>query len=90
MRDEGVVELDVYVENGCRICERAIQIAREVEEAYPLMAVRVRRAKEAPEAEDIFAVPTFVLNGRVISLGNPDWSDLRRAIESEVGPATLS
>jgi len=80
------VRLDVYVETGCRFCERAVEIAQEVDEAYPRMSVRVLDVAEAPGGDDVFAVPTFILNGDVISLGNPDRSELRRAIEGLLDP----
>ncbi len=85
------VQLDVYVEAGCPSCKRAVKIAREADEAYPDMAVMIIDVAEsdAPPA-DVFAVPTFVLNGEVVSLGNPRRADLNRAIESLLGPEPLS
>lgn len=49
---------------------------------YPSMSVRVIDVADADAAGRVFAVPTFVLNGEIVSLGNPDRSDLRRRIES--------
>lgn len=76
------MQLDVYIERGCRSCERATKIAREVDETYPQMSVRVIDMADAKESIDVFAVPTFVLNGEVLSLGNPRRDELDRAIES--------
>ena len=84
------MRLDVYVETGCRFCERAMEIAQEIDEAYPRMSVRVIDVTDAPDTADVFAVPTFVLNGEVISLGNPKRTELRRAIESLLSPEPLS
>lgn len=84
------MRLDVYVETGCRFCERAQEIAHEIGDAYPGMAVRIIDVADAPAAADVFAVPTFVLNGTVISLGNPDRSALRCAIESLLNRGALS
>ena len=81
------VRLDVYVENGCRFCERAMEIAQEIDEAYPRISVRVIDVTEADgRRTDVFAVPTFVLNGEVVSLGNPKRTDLCRAIEGLLAP----
>lgn len=76
------VELAVYIERGCGSCRRALAIAREVDDMYPSMSVRVIDVADADAAGRVFAVPTFVLNGEIVSLGNPDRSDLRRRIES--------
>lgn len=76
------MRLDIYVEPGCPSCRRAESIATDVREAYPSMVVNVIDVSKAGERPaDVFAVPTFVLNGEVVSLGNPKRSELNRAIE---------
>ncbi len=50
---------------------------------YPQLAVRVTDMDQSPVPhEDVVAVPTFMLDGRILSLGNPDPGRLRREIES--------
>ncbi len=86
MREEHAVELQVFIEAGCQMCERAMGLAREIDSEYPQLAVRVVDIHESPSvSNDVFAVPTFVLDGRVVSLGNPQRSDLRQKIESLLG-----
>jgi hypothetical protein len=48
-------------------------MADEAAAIYPGLAVRVidLDVNEAPSPDYIVAAPTYVLNGRVISLGNP-------------------
>ena len=83
MSENHAVALQIFVEAGCESCERALRLAREVDQAYPELAVQVVDIGESPvRRDDVFAVPTFVLNGRVLSLGNPQRSHLRREIES--------
>ena len=83
MRGECVVELEVFVEAGCEPCERAVRLAQEVDNDYPQLAVRlVDLSESATRPEEVFAVPTFMLNGRVLSLGNPQRSRLRGEIEA--------
>ncbi len=83
MSENHAAELQVFVEAGCDLCRRALHLAEEVDGADPGLAVRVIDVSEAAERrDDVFAVPTFVLNGRVFSLGNPEQSFLREAIES--------
>ena len=83
MSEENRVELQVYIEAGCAQCERAVQLAEEVDHDYAGLAVRLIDIGDAAlRPDDVFAVPTFMLNGRVFSLGNPRQSQLREEIEA--------
>ena len=76
-------ELEIFVEANCSLCQRALSLAEDVDGRYPDLAVRVIDVREpAGQRDDVFAVPTFVLDGRVVSLGNPKQSFLRSEIES--------
>ena len=76
-------ELEVFVEADCSLCQRALRLAEDVDERYPELSVRVIDISEpAGQRDDVFAVPTFILDGRVVSLGNPKQSFLRSEIES--------
>jgi Thioredoxin domain len=65
--------LDVYVSSHCTNCGEARLLADEAAASYPRLVVRVidldLSTGMAPEY--VVAAPTYVLNGRVISLGNP-------------------
>ena len=77
------VELQVFVEVGCEMCDRALQLAASVDNAYPRLTVSIVDVRDdTGHEEDVFAVPTFMLNGRVLSLGNPQSSYLHGEIES--------
>ena len=82
MNGKRATVLQVFVEPECEACQRAIQLAEGVDAAYPLLAVEIVdiRTRES-EREDVFAVPTFILDDRVLSLGNPHERTLRREIE---------
>lgn len=68
-----MVILDVYVLTGCANCSFARELANAVARAYPQVQVRVRDLTHTSDVPDaVFAAPTYVLNDRVISLGNPD------------------
>jgi hypothetical protein len=77
-------ELKVFVEPRCESCERALRLASEIGGRFPALAVEVvdlsRPGVERPDY--VFAVPTFVLNDRVFSLGNPRRSRLLAAVEA--------
>ena len=76
--------LEIYVAPGCLGCETAhglVAIAREF--APPEFEVRLIDLSE-PDAirpPAVFAVPTYLLDGQVISLGNPDEAWLLAKIE---------
>lgn len=67
--------LQIVVDAGCSGCETARNLAAELSRLAPpgvavdLVDLSDPRA-ERPEA--VFAVPTYLLGGRIISLGNPD------------------
>ena len=75
--------LEIYVEAGCSTCERAWELADAMTHLYPGISVDVvdisSSDREVPEA--VFAVPTYMLNGIVISLGNPSYEELQNKLD---------
>lgn len=70
--------LDIYVMQECFGCDMARQLASKIRAcALPDVEVRVIDLSDPAtvQPESVFAVPTYLLNGRVLSLGNPelDW-----------------
>jgi alkyl hydroperoxide reductase subunit AhpF len=78
------ISLCVYVESGCSTCEHAIELMERVRAEYPKVSVQIIdvgvSSDELPEG--VFAVPTVLLDDRVISLGTPSWERLVREIEA--------
>jgi hypothetical protein len=76
--------LKIFVEPRCESCEHARTLAVEMATRFPALYVEIvdlsRPGAERPDC--VFAVPTFVLNGRVFSLGNPRRSRLVAAVEA--------
>jgi len=69
--------LQIYVARHCPICEEARRLARVVRYKFPALAVDVIDLTHSKaEAGEVFAVPTYVLNGRVRFLGNPSEEEL--------------
>jgi hypothetical protein len=67
--------LDIYVAPDCVVCETARDLAGVIRAlGWPDLEVRVLDLSNPGviRPESVFAVPTYVLNGRVISLGNPE------------------
>ncbi len=75
--------LEIYVVEGCIGCDRARQIAASVRAAYPGITVDIVDLSATPaEAvpEQVMATPTYILDGLVISLGNPNIVTLREQL----------
>lgn len=80
--------LEVFVAAGCETCDHARSVARRVAEEFHEVHVDVIDIDEEPERvpPSVFAVPSYLLNGAVISLGNPSWEQLSVLL---VGGASL-
>lgn len=76
------VTLDVYISAHCWQCPEAQRLARKAQLEFPAIAVRVIDLDQPGVMQPafVFAVPTFVLNGQVISLGTPTPEDLDQKI----------
>ena len=73
--DRGWRTLEVYVAPDCVGCETARRLVKEiVGRALPGIRVRLIDLGEPNAVRDpaVFAVPTYLLDGRIVSLGNPE------------------
>ena len=67
-------QLAIYVLLDCPGCDTARRLAAAAREAAPDLDVRLidLGAPDVVRPPAVFAVPTYLLDGRVISLGNPE------------------
>jgi hypothetical protein len=76
--------LTIYVAgSGCVPCGRARELGRTVAAEYPSIDVEVIDLATVPPGEvpdAVVAVPTYLLDGAVISMGNPRESTLREKL----------
>ncbi len=64
--------MPVFVSGHCFNCKDSIAIAEEIRQKYPDVVVKVFNIDNGDRPDvDIFAVPTYALNGKVVFLGNP-------------------
>lgn len=71
-REEPRVRLQIVVAPGCYACEESRAIALEMRERFPTLAVDLIELDSGrPVPCGVVATPTYLLDGRVISLGNP-------------------
>ena len=72
--------LKVYVRDDCPGCVEAQQVAVQVEQDFPQLKVEIINMADpqviVPEA--VFATPTYMLNNRIVSLGNPSPAEVAR------------
>ncbi len=79
--------LALYVEEGCSACAAARKLANRAERDFPGLAVSVIDLSVSSEGppEGVFAAPTFVLDGRIVSPGTPSWARLCEAVDEIFG-----
>jgi hypothetical protein len=83
------MRLEIYVVDQCDPCRQALLIAEEAKR-IPGLEVAVITLDETTPAPppNVNAVPTYLLDGRVVSLGNPAQeaflAHLRQHVEEHV------
>jgi hypothetical protein len=82
--------LQIYISDDCWSCEESLRIAEEARARFEHVNVELLdlMREEAPEA--VFAAPTYVLDGRVISLGNPSRERLWRLLGEDQAYSQMS
>jgi len=83
--------LSLFIEEGCTSCGLAVEVAERARELYPHLEIKIVdigvSSEEQPQG--VFAVPTFVLDGEVISLGTPSWERLEPLLQAAVNGREL-
>lgn len=79
--------LEIYIERGCDNCLEAEYIADRLARLAPAVQVRLIDISQEPHRrpETVFAVPTYVLDGEILSLGNPRFEELLATLQKESG-----
>lgn len=79
--------LQVVVTTDCPSCGEARRLVEEARRRYPAVTIDVINLAQAPERlpASVFAVPTYLIDGRIVSLGTPADADLFRRIEAALG-----
>jgi glutaredoxin len=75
--------LRIYVAEHCWACEEAKRLAEEVGRRFVHVNLELidMEAEGSRNLDDVFSVPTYVLDGRMLSLGNPRPDELFTQIE---------
>ena len=84
--NQPITRLDLFVTSDCPSCVNALYVADKAAAEFPELKVTITNL-DMPNAvvpDAIFAVPTFCLDGRIVSLGTPDWRALKQKIRSRL------
>lgn len=78
--------LKVFIAEHCTNCEEACAIATQVARDYSEIVVKIIDIgdMQAVVPETVFAIPTFMLNNRIISLGNPYLREITGLVEEAI------
>jgi hypothetical protein len=69
-------KLDVYIEDSCWACAESRRIIADVAPKVPDVDIELRGLDDERRPSTVFATPTYVLDGRVIFMGNPTREEL--------------
>ncbi len=74
--------LKIYTMTHCPTCEDTFRLVKVIEERIPELRVEIVNlddpGNQAPP--EVFSVPTYMLNGDVVSLGNPYFIELEAIV----------
>lgn len=79
--------LRIYVGKHCWSCDEAVRLSAEVRSNFTKLDVEVidLEAEGSVNHDDVFSTPTYVFNGRTISLGNPSSEELLARLSALLG-----
>lgn len=78
MSINGKSTLRIYIGKHCWSCGEAVRLAEDVRRNFAELNVELidLEAEGSVNLDDVFTTPTYVFNGRTISLGNPTAEEL--------------
>ena len=78
-------KLDVYLEDTCWACSESRRIVAEIAPMVPHVEIELRDLSDKKRPDNVFATPTYVLDGRVIFMGNPTMEELLEKLDENWG-----
>ncbi len=84
-REEGTMYLDIYITNVCTNCGEALLIAERAQSIAGLHVSVVNLDQPGQSIPPhVVAVPTYMLDGKVVSLGNPERENFLSMLRTEL------
>ncbi len=79
------MRLEIYIANQCTNCEEALLIAKRACGIAGLEVAVIDLDKPGQNVPThVVAVPTYLLNGRIVSLGNPAREEFLARLRTEL------
>ncbi len=75
-------KLDVYVSDECWSCRETRRLVACMREHFPYIDIAVFDLDRDNWPQHVFAVPTYILDGKLISLGNPTEETLQATLQA--------
>lgn len=75
-----MAKLEIYVTDNCWSCEESRRLAAEVKARLRNVEVELVDLDSNRRPSNVFAAPTYVLDGKVVFLGNPRWEELQQKL----------
>ncbi len=74
--------MEIYISDHCATCDYAYKVAAIIRRDFPHVDVYIIsiNAEDVTVPESVFATPTYLLDGRRWSLGNPSLEEIRRML----------
>ncbi len=73
-------ELHIYISETCWACQEARSIVADMRPQFPQVNIELRDLEDDRRPSQVFATPTYVLDGRTIYLGNPTREELAQKL----------
>jgi hypothetical protein len=83
-----MIKLQVYTSADCWTCAETERIVLEIANRFPDVEVNVLDLMSPEKPDEVFAVPTYLINGRIVSLGNPTRKELAQKLMNAQNGAT--
>lgn len=79
------MHLEIYVTDQCTNCEEALLIAERARSIAGLKVAVIDLDQPGQSIPPrVVAAPTYLLNGRIVSLGNPEREEFLARLRSEL------
>jgi hypothetical protein len=78
------ITLIIYVAQHCSTCDYTYEVAAAIRREFPQVNIQIVDMEQTTEVipDVVFATPTYLLNGRVWSLGNPSPAQVQETLSS--------
>lgn len=87
LKETHATRVEIYVADHCMVCEYAYEVADTIRADFPEVDLEIVNFEDPSQQipDLVFATPTYLLDGRLWSLGNPSPEDVQNRLSQAVG-----